>query len=78
MSSTRNVQKSIDYVLSSKPHYDHEHTHGRRVQAVSGLNLAVTGDSAFLAKPQMRDVQKQYHKDEGYIQGYTIIDSYSE
>lgn len=26
----------------------------------------------------MRDVQKQYHKDEGYIQGYTIIDSYSE
>ncbi|MCH4416510.1 relaxase/mobilization nuclease domain-containing protein [Staphylococcus haemolyticus] len=78
MSSTRNVQKSIDYVLSSKPHYDHEHTNGRRVQAVSGLNLAITGDSAFLAKPQMRDVQKQYHKDEGYIQGYTIIDSYSE
>lgn len=78
MSSTRNVQKSIDYVLSSKPHYNHEHTNGRRVQAVSGLNLAVTGDSAFLAKPQMRDVQKQYNKHEGYVQGYTIIDSYSE
>ncbi|MEU8310671.1 hypothetical protein AB0C84_44680 [Actinomadura sp. NPDC048955] len=78
MSSTRNVQKSIDYVLSSKPHYDHEHTNGRRVQAVSGLNLAVTGNSAFLAKPQMRDVQKQYNKHEGYVQGYSIIDSYSE
>lgn len=40
--------------------------------------MAVTGDSAFLAKPQMRDVQKQYNKQEGYVQGYTIIDSYSE
>jgi len=78
VSSTRNVQKSIDYVLSSKPHYDHQHTNGRRVQAVSGLNLAVTGNSAFLAKPQMRDVQKQYNKHEGYVQGYSIIDSYSE
>ncbi|OHQ30047.1 mobilization protein [Staphylococcus sp. HMSC067F07] len=26
----------------------------------------------------MRDVQKQYNKHEGYVQGYTIIDSYSE
>lgn len=26
----------------------------------------------------MRDVQKQYNKQEGYVQGYTIIDSYSE
>lgn len=76
VSRTYNIDKSIDYVTSEKAHYNHEQTGGKRVQWASGVNVAITNKSAFMSKMHMREVQKQYGKDKGYVQGYSIIQGF--
>lgn len=76
VSRTYNIQKSIDYVTSEKAHYNHEQTDGKRVQWASGVNVPITNKSAFMSKMHMREVQKQYGKEKGYVQGYSIIQGF--
>ncbi|MBO1925592.1 hypothetical protein J4711_12735 [Staphylococcus epidermidis] len=76
VSRTYNIQKSIDYVTSEKAHYNHEQTEGKRVQWASGVNVPITNKTAFMSKMHMREVQKEYGKDKGYVQGYSIIQGF--
>lgn len=94
ISTSRNINKTLDYVLSKKAHYNHPQTgakfrtdeqglqqvekNGERVQAVSGVNIPVNKKNAFMAKKMMRDVQKYYQKEVDYVQAYAIVQSFSD
>ena len=94
ISTSRNINKTLDYVLSKKAHHNHLQTgakfkrdeqgvqqvvkNGERVQAVSGVNIPVNKKNAFMAKMMMRDVQKYYKKEIGYVQAYSITQSFSD
>lgn len=60
---TKNIGASIDYVLGKNE---------ERVAYRSGHNL-----NPYDAKFQMRDLQYQFEKEKGFIQGYTFVQSFS-
>lgn len=60
---TKNIGASIDYVLGKNE---------ERVAYRSGHNL-----NPYDAKFQMRDLQYQFGKEKGFIQGYTFVQSFS-
>lgn len=60
---TKNIAASIDYVLGKND---------ERVMCRSGHNV-----NPYDAKFQMRDLQFQFGKEKGFIQGYTFVQSFS-
>src|SRR5699024_2435419 len=60
---TQNIAASIDYVLGKND---------ERVMCRSGHNV-----NPYDAKFQMRDLQFQFGKEKGFIQGYTFVQSFS-
>lgn len=74
LGSSRNVARIMNYLNKEEPHENHEFLNGHRNLAVEGVNVSSNPGSAL---HQMREVQKTYGKDKGYVQAHTMIVSFT-
>ena len=64
----------MTYLNKEDPHNNHEFLNGQRNLAVEGINVSDNPNSAL---HQMREVQKTYGKDKGYVQAHTMVVSFT-
>jgi len=74
LGSSRNLARLMTYLNKEDPHNNHEFLNGQRNLAVEGINVS---DNPGSALHQMREVQKTYGKDKGYVQAHTMIVSFT-
>lgn len=65
----------MTYLNKEDPHNNHDFLNGQRNLAVEGINVS---DNPGSALHQMREVQKTYGKDKGYVQAHTMVVSFTK
>lgn len=74
LGSSRNLARLMTYLNKEEPHTNHDFLNGQRNLAVEGINVS---DNPSSALHQMREVQKTYGKDKGYVQAHTMVVSFT-
>src|SRR5699024_8762544 len=75
LGSSRNLARLMTYLNKEEPHNNHDFLNGQRNLAVEGINVSDNPNSAL---HQMREVQKTYGKDKGYVQAHTMVVSFTK